>query len=304
MGSFIIKRVAAGVATIVVVTLTVFVMLRFSGDPASLLLPPDATIEQIESLRESLGLNRPLLVQYWQFIVRAVHGDLGISFRYKQPTLGLVFSHLPSTLVLAGAAILLAGSVGVPLGLIAAVRRGSWVDRLAQGLAAIGQSAPVFWTGMMLILLLAVHFQLFPVSGRYSASSIVLPSVTLAIFNLGLLMRVVRSEILDVLGMDFVRTAHAKGLTAPSVMLRHVLRNASIGIITVIGLQFGALLGGAVVTETVFAWPGLGRLTVDAIYIRDFPLVVAAVSVIAVMITALNILVDVTYALLDPRIRY
>lgn len=304
MGLFVVRRAAAGVATILVVTLAVFVMLRLSGDPASLLLPPDATIEQIQLLRESLGLNRPLFVQYWQFLRKAVRGDFGDSFRYKQPTLGLVFSHLPSTLMLAGVAIVLAVAVGVPLGLLAAVRRGSWMDRLAQGLAAIGQSAPVFWTGMMLILLLAVRLQWFPVSGRYTAASIVLPATTLAVFNLGLLMRVVRSEILDVLGMDYVRTAHAKGLAISSVMLRHVLRNASIGIVTVIGLQLGALLGGAVVTETVFAWPGLGRLTVDAIYIRDFPLVVAAVSTIAAMITILNILVDIAYALLDPRIRY
>jgi peptide/nickel transport system permease protein len=304
MGPFVIKRAAAGVATILAVTLAVFVMLRLSGDPASLLLPPDATLEQIQALRDSLGLNHPLLVQYWQFLRKAVQGDFGLSFRYKQPTVGLVLSHLPSTLVLAGAAIALAVVVGVPLGLLAAVRRGSWIDRAAQGLAAIGQSAPVFWTGMMLILVLAVRLQWFPVSGRYNASSIVLPAATLAIFNLGLLMRVVRSEILDVLGMDYVRTAHAKGLPVSSVMLTHVLRNASIGIVTVIGLQFGALLGGAVVTETVFAWPGLGRLTVDAIYIRDFPLVVTAVSIIAVMITALNILVDVAYAFLDPRIRY
>jgi peptide/nickel transport system permease protein len=189
MGPFVVKRAAAGVATILVVTLAVFVMLRLSGDPASLLLPPDATIEQIQSLRESLGLNRPLLVQYWQFLMKAVRGDFGLSFRYKQPTLGLVFSHLPSTLVLAGAAIVLAVGMGVPLGLLAAMRRGSWIDRAAQGLAAIGQSAPVFWTGMMLILVLAVQLQWFPVSGRYTATSIVLPAATLAIFHLGRLAR-------------------------------------------------------------------------------------------------------------------
>ena len=304
MVKFLAQRIAAGILTILVVTLVVFVMLRLSGDPAALLLPSDASIEQIQALRERLGLNQPLHAQYLQFLSKALRGDLGYSFRYKEPSLGLVVAHLPATLVLAGAALGLAVALGIPLAMLAAVRRQSWVDRAVQALAALGQSAPVFWIGMMLILMFAVRLQWFPVSGRYTASSIVLPASTLAIFNLGLLMRVVRSEVLDVLGMDFVRTARAKGLFESTVLIRHVLRNAALGTVTIIGLQLGSLLGGAVVTEIVFAWPGLGRLTVDAIYIRDFPLVVAAVFVIAVMITVLNTLVDISYAILDPRIRY
>lgn len=304
MAAFLVRRVTAGALTVLVVTLVVFIMLRLSGDPAALLLPPDASIEQIQALRERLGLNQHLAAQYWQFLSRALQGDLGVSFRYKQPSLGLVLDHLPATLLLAGAALALAVVLGIPLGMLAAIRRQSWVDRTVQGMAALGQSAPVFWIGMMLILVFAVQLEWFPVSGRYTASSILLPASTLAIFNLGLLMRVVRSEVLDILGMDYVRTARAKGLHASRVLTQHVLRNSALGTVTVVGLQLGALLGGAVVTETVFAWPGLGRLTVDAIYIRDFPLVVAAVFVIAVMITALNILTDISYALLDPRIRY
>jgi peptide/nickel transport system permease protein len=304
VATFLARRLAAGILTILAVTLVVFVMLRLSGDPAALLLPPDASIEQIQALRERLGLNQPLAIQYWQFFSKALQGDLGASFRYKEPSLGLVLGHLPATLLLAGASLALAVALGLPLGMVAAVYRRSWVDRTVQGLAAFGQSAPVFWIGMMLILVFAVQLEWFPVSGRYTASSMVLPASSLAIFNLGLLMRVVRSEVLDILSMDYVRTARAKGLRGSRIMAHHVLRNAAIGTVTIIGLQLGALLGGAVVTETVFAWPGLGRLTIDAIYIRDFPLVVAAVFVIAVMITGLNILIDVSYAILDPRIRY
>lgn len=303
MAGFLVRRIAAGVLTILVVALAVFLMVRLSGDPAALLLPPDASLEQFQALRERLGLSQPLIIQYWQFLARALHGDLGVSFRYDQPALGLVLSHLLPTLHLAAFALLLAVVIGIPLGMAAAVRRQSWIDRIAQGLAALGQSAPVFWVGMILILVFAVQLRWLPVSGRYTASSIVLPAATLAIYNLGLLMRVVRSEMLDVLGMDFVRTARAKGLHEWHVLTRHVLRNAALGTITVVGLQLGAMLGGAVVTETVFAWPGLGRLTIDAIYIRDFPLVVAGVFVVAVMITLLNLGIDIAYAALDPRVR-
>jgi ABC-type dipeptide/oligopeptide/nickel transport system permease component len=287
------------------VSLVVFLILHIvPGDPAQVLLGDQATPQRVVEVRRALGLDRPLPEQYWRFVSRAVQGDFGQSIRAMRPVLPYVVERLPATLELAAGALLISTGLGIPLGVLAAARRHSIWDRLSMSLALAAQSAPNFWVGLILIALFSVKLGVLPVSGRGGLGHLVLPSVTLAIFFVGLVVRLTRSGMLEVLAQDYVRTAGAKGLPEHLVIFRHALKNAMIPIVTVLGLQLGTLLGGAVVTETVFAWPGMGQLAVQAIYQRDYPVVQCIVLLLGGGFVLINWAVDVSYSFLDPRIQH
>jgi ABC-type dipeptide/oligopeptide/nickel transport system permease component len=254
-------------------------------------------------MRRTLGLDRPLPLQYWLFLSNAVQGDLGRSLYYKQPALRIILEHLPATAELTFAALFVSLAVAVPVGVLSAVRRDTVWDYAGMLLATIGQATPVFWLGLMLILLFSVQWALLPSSGRGGPANLLMPAVTLGAPLMALVTRLVRSSMLDILGEDYIRTARAKGLPRPAVVYRHALRNMLIPLVTVVGLQLGALLGGAVITETIFAWPGVGRLVVTAITARDYPLVQAATLLVSVYFVAINLLLDVLYVYIDPRVR-
>jgi peptide/nickel transport system permease protein len=287
------------------VTVVVFLLVQLApGDPARLMLRDGASDEDVAELRASLGLDRPLVVQYGRFLGRALRGDLGESFFYRAPAIDVLIEHVPNTFLLAGFALMLSLVVGVPLGVASALRRDSAVDYASMLAAMIGQSVPVFALGLFLIYGLAVRLRWLPTSGAGTWRHLVLPGVTLAASLMALITRLVRSGMLDVLGEDFVRTARAKGVSERWVVYKHALRNIMIPLVTVVGLQLGTLLGGAVVTEIVFAWPGLGRVAMTAIRARDFPVLQAVVLMLSAAFVLINLLVDVLYAYLDPRIRY
>ena len=303
MFGFVVRKslhtlfVALGVVTLV------FAALRLSGDPAATMLPGDASVDELRDLRRALGLDRPLWAQYLGFLGGALTGDFGVSFRHQQPALPLVLERLPATLELAGAALLLAVVVALPLGVLAAIYRGRALDVLAMGLAVVGQATPYFWMGIMLILIVSVELGWLPTSGRGGLERLILPAITLGTHFAASLARLTRTSMLEVLGQPFVTTARAKGLSEWSVILAHALKNAAVPVVTLIGLQFGTLLGGAVVTETIFAWPGVGRLAVQSIFVRDYPVVQAGVFVLALTFVVINLVVDLLYGVLDPRIR-
>lgn len=286
------------------VTVVVFGLLQLTpGDPAAIMLGEQATPEQVRDLREALGLDAPLPVQYGRFLVRALRGDFGASIRAQRPALEVVLERLPATLLLTTGAFLFALLVGMPIGIVSAVKRLTVWDHGSMAVALLGQSMPVFWLGLMLITVFAVQLRWLPASGMGGPLHMILPSVTLGTFLIGLIIRLTRSSMLDVLRQDYVRTARAKGLAERAVVLRHGLKNALIPVVTLLGLQLGLLLGGAVITETVFAWPGVGSVTVTAIHQRDYPVVQCAVLVSAVLVVSINWAVDVLYHHLDPRIR-
>lgn len=292
------------------VSLLVFVVLYQTGDPVILMASPDATKEQIEELRHTLGFDRPWYIQYLDFISDAARGDFGTSLRQGQPVFDLIMDRIPATLRLAISAFAISVIVSIPVGIISATRRNSIWDNLVMGFALIGQSLPIFFLGVMLIWIFAGQLGWLPSFGQGDGSlsstlkHLILPSITLATFSLARNARLVRSSLLEVLGLDYIKTARAKGLTEKTVVYRHALKNALIPVVTIFGLEFGVLLGGAVITETVFAWPGVGRLIINAIQQRDFPLVVGAVMILAMMFVILNLLVDILYGVIDPRVRY
>jgi peptide/nickel transport system permease protein len=300
---YIARRVAQFALVIVGVLTIVFLLQHLSGDPTSLLVPPEAPESARADLRAQLGLDRPLGEQYLAFLGNVTTGDLGRSYQSQQPAIGLVLDRLPDTLLLTSTALGLSLVLALPLGIFAAVHRNSWADAVVSGLSLIGQAMPVYWIGLLGILLFAVRWRLLPSMGGGSFRALVLPACTLALYSAASLMRMTRSAMLDVLHQDYVRMARAKGLSTAKVLIKHALRNAAIPIVTVVGLQFGGLLGGAVITETVFAWPGVGRLAVAAVQHRDFPVVQAVTLVIALIFSAINLTVDLLYAALNPRIR-
>lgn len=304
MGRFLIRRLLRAIVALWGVVTIVFIVMRLSGDPVPLMLPPDAPRSEIFRVRAELGLDQPLPVQYLIFLGNVARGDLGQSIHMKLPALQIALERLPATLELAIGSFVLAVVVAIPAGLISALKRNSIWDNLAMGLALIGQSAPTFYIGIMLILILGLKFGLFPISGRGSWEHLVMPSITLGAFAMASIARLTRSAVLDVSRADFIRTARAKGLNELGILLRHNLKNAAIPIITIMGLQFGTLLGGAVVTETVFSWPGIGRLAIQSIFNRDYPVVQASVLIVASFFVLVNLLVDLAYGWLDPRIRY
>jgi ABC-type dipeptide/oligopeptide/nickel transport system permease component len=297
------QRLAWAFVVLVAISLAVFLVVHLSGDPTALYLGPEGTKADYEIMRAALGFDRPLPVQYGQFLVRALQGDFGRSLRHRQPTLPLVLARFPATALLAVAAITLATLLALPLGILAAVRRGSLLDSGAMALALAGQCMPTFWLGILLILAFAVNLRWVPVYGGEGWLTLVLPAVTLGVWAMARTARITRSSMLEVLNQDFLRTARAKGIGERSVILRHALRNGAIPIVTAVGLELGNLLGGAVITEAVFAYPGVGRLAVEAVVNKDVPLIQAVVFTVAATLLLLNIVIDLVYGALDPRVR-
>jgi ABC-type dipeptide/oligopeptide/nickel transport system permease component len=304
MTRYLISRLVQSIFVLLGVSLVVFLLLRLApGDPARALLPEGATNEELQAARVQLGLDRPLPVQYAIFMRGLFQGDLGDSIMQRQPALGLVLDRLPATFQLTAAAFVVAVSIAVPAGIISAIRRDRPIDYLTSALALLGQSMPVYWLGLVLILVFSVQLRWLPTSG-YGLRNVVLPAITLGAYLMALTARLVRSGMLDTLAEDYVRTARSKGLGERVVVLRHAFRNSLIPLVTVLGLQFGTLLGGAVVTETVFSWPGVGTLAITAIAQRDYPIVQAVVLVVSACFVLINLAVDVLYAVIDPRVRY
>jgi peptide/nickel transport system permease protein len=301
--AYIAARLATAVLVVLGVSIVSFCLTFLSGDPAEIMLPPGATAEHIAKFRAEWGYDDPLLVQYGRFLSRAVQGDFGVSLRHGQSSLPLIAARLPATLQLTVTAMLLAIVLAVPLGVLAATHRGGPLDLLAMGVALLGQSVPNFWLAIMMILLFAVSWGLLPTSGRGGPAHVVMPAVAIAINLMALLTRLVRTTMIEVLAEDYVRTGRGKGLREVMVLTRHALPNALIPLVTVVGLQFGYILGGAVVIETVFTWPGVGLFTIQAILNRDYPVVQASVFILATGVVLINLIVDLLYVWLDPRIR-
>ena len=305
MRTYVLRRVAQSALTLLGVSVLVFVILRvLPGDPARMLLPDGAPETAVAELNRQLGLREPLVVQYGLFLGSVARGDFGQSFQYRAPALRVVLERFPATVQLTLAAMLITVAAGVSLGIFTAVRRGTRYDVAGTIVAVLGQSLPNFWLGIMLILLFGVALRWLPTSGFAGWTSLVLPAITLAAFPTALVARLTRSSMLEILNRDYIRTGRAKGLAERSVVFRHALRNAAIPVLTVIGLQIGALLGGAVITESIFAWPGMGKLIVDAIFFRDFPVVQTVLILSATVFVVINLAVDLLYTVIDPRIRY
>jgi peptide/nickel transport system permease protein len=304
LATYIGRRLLQSVVVLLGVSLIVFTLLRLApSDPVTLLLAETASPQQIAEARHSLGFDQPIYVQYVIFLGRALQGDLGQSLFYKEPALNVILKALPMTLVLGALAFVLSIAVALPVGILSAIKRDSIWDYLGVGLALVGQATPPYWLGIVLILLFSVNLHLLPTSGSFGPEYVILPAVTLAAVLMPVVTRLVRSGMLDVMHEDYVRTARAKGLRERVVISRHALRNMLIPLVTILGLQLTSLLGGAVIVEQVFAWPGVGRLAVQAISSRDYPVVQADVLVISSAFVFMNLLVDVLYAWLDPRIR-
>ncbi|MCL4295447.1 MAG: ABC transporter permease [Anaerolineae bacterium] len=302
---YLLRRTLQALPLLFLASLVVFLLLHITpGDPVRLMLGEQASDEQVAAVRARMGLDRSLPEQYLSFVGRALQGDLGMSIRAVRPTAELVWLALPATLLLAAAALFLAVIIGLPVGILAALRPGSLFDNLALFLALLGQSIPSFWLGLTLISFVALRWRLLPTSGYGDWQHLVLPACSLAPFLAGIIIRITRTSFIEVLRQDYIRTAYAKGFALSPVVFRHALRNALLPVVTILGLQTGALLGGAVVTETVFGWPGVGQLAVNALSDRDYPVVQAVVLVSALIFIGINLLVDLAYSILDPRIRY
>lgn len=305
MTHFLIKRLLSIVPVLLGISLLLFFMLRMlPGDPAQVLAGQMASPEDIQVIRIQLGLDQPLYIQYAVFLNRLVHLDLGVSARTQNPVIQEIWARLPNTILLALCAITLACVLGIPAGVVAAIRPYSWIDYLVTLASLFGISMPVFWLGLMLMILFSITLQWLPAGGIGTWKHLVLPSITLASFVVAFIARMTRSCMLEVLSQDYVTTARSKGLKEKVIIIRHALKNALIPIITVVGLQFGLLLGGAVLTETVFAWPGLGRLIVDSILARDYAMIQGSILIFGLLYTLVNLLVDMLYAFVDPRVRY
>jgi peptide/nickel transport system permease protein len=304
MGSYIARRLLLTLPVLIGILFITFFLTHLSGDPTDLLLPQNATDEARAAFRAANGLDQPLWVQFVDFARKAVTGDFGQSLRFQQPAMALVLERLPATAELAAATMLLAILIGIPAGVVAAVYRNTNVDVSIRGIMLLGQAVPSFYLGVVAIIVFAVGLRWFPTGGSGTLAHLVLPATTLAFNLVALIARVTRSSMLDVLNQDYVRTARAKGVREVNVVWLHALRNAFIPVLTVLGLQVGLLMGGVVVTETIFSWPGVGRLAIQAIYARDFPVVQAVVFLFAFIFVIVNLIVDLLYAALDPRIGY
>ena len=303
MKVYLLRRFLQSLLVLLGVSFVVFGILFLTGDPALVLLPPDASIEDIAKFRQHMGFDDPFLVQYGHFLSGALRGNFGESVRHGEPAFGLVMERMPATFQLSGAALALALCLAIPAGIVSAVRRNTVLDYVSTVVALLGQSMPTFWLGIMLILLFSLQFNVLPSSGRGGWQHIVLPAITLGLFTTARITRLTRSGMLEVLNQDYIRTARAKGVANPPVVWKHALKNAAIPIVTIVGIELGTLLGGSVITETIFAWPGVGRLSVQAINNRDYPVVQAAVFSLAATFVLVNLAVDVLYTYLDPRIR-
>ncbi len=303
MKTYLARRLLQSLLVLFGVSFVVFFILHLTGDPALVLLPPDASAEDVQRFREAMGFNDPFIVQYGRFLSGALRGDFGQSVRHGEPAFTLVVERMPATFELAGAALGVALVLAIPAGIISAVRRNTMLDYVSTVVALLGQSMPTFWLGIMLILVFSVQFNLLPSSGRGGLGHLILPAITLGLFTTARITRLTRSGMLEALNQDYIRTARAKGVGGPPVIWKHALKNAAIPIVTIVGIELGTLLGGSVITETIFAWPGVGRLSVQAIYNRDYRVVQAAVFLLSTTFVLVNLVVDMLYTYLDPRIR-
>jgi peptide/nickel transport system permease protein len=304
MLTYLIRRLLLVVLVVWGAATLTFALLQLSGDPTNLLLPLDAPAEFRERVRRAYGLDQPVIVQYGRYLANALRGDFGISLRSRDDAMKLALARLPASLLLAGSGLLFAIVLGVPAGVIAAIKRGTTTEFAVLSFALLGQSTPNFWIGLMLILIFGLTLGWLPISGMGTWRHLLLPTVTIGTFAAASIARLTRAGVLQALRSDYVRTARAKGLARNAVNFKHALRNAAIPVITIIGLQLGTLLSGAVITETIFAWPGLARFVYVAVTQRDYPIVQATVIIFAVILALINLLVDISYALLDPRVRY
>jgi peptide/nickel transport system permease protein len=304
MGLYIFRRVYQAILVFLVVSGIVFSILHISGDPIALLMPPEATPDQLEEMRRNLGLDKPLIVQYGLFLANAAKGNLGVSYHHGQPALKLVLERLPASLELVVTTIVISLILAVPIGVLAASKRGTIFDRASLLGSLVGISAPPFWIGIAFILIFSVELQWLPSSGRGTWTHLVLPATSLALYRLALFIRLIRAGMLDVMTMDFIRTARSKGVSEKKVIYKHALKNTLIPFVTIAGMQMGSLLAGAIVTEKVFAWPGMGRLFLEAIGVMDFPVIIAWTLVTATIFLSMNLAVDIIYVYLDPRIRH
>jgi peptide/nickel transport system permease protein len=304
MKRYVLKRLGQALIVIIGISAIVFVISHLTGDPTDLLLPQEATEEDRLLLRRQLGLDRPMVVQFIEFMARMIQGNFGRSFRHQTPALSLLLQALPATIKLTIFAMTLSIVVAVPIGIFSATRPGTLYDRIGMVIALIGQSMPVYWAGLMMILLFAVELNWLPSTSGAGFKSMIMPAVTLGMFATAAIARFTRSSMLDVLDTDYIRTARIKGLSERVVVLKHAFKNAAIPVLTMTALQFGRMLAGTVIVETIFSWPGVGRLAVQAIYNRDYPVVQAAVFMTSVIFVLINLLVDIVYTYLDPRITY
>lgn len=304
MTRYLAQRFLQMLGVFLIISLVVFLLLVLTGDPIELLLPPASDLAQVEAMRRQLGLDRPWYVQYVKFLASAVRGDLGESFYFREPAIRLVLERLPASLELVVWTMAVSTVAAIPLGVLAATRPRTWLDRLILVGSLVGISAPTFWIGIVLIALFVVSLGWLPSSGRGGWEHLVLPVATLAFYRVALFVRLIRAGMLDVLGQDYIRTARAKGLFERLVIYRHALKNTLIPFVTIGGIQMGGLVAFAVVTERIFAWPGMGRLLLISIERLDYPVVVAYAIVTAALFVVINLGVDLLYALIDPRIRY
>ena len=304
MKTYVLKRLLQGAVAIVGALLIVFVAQRLSGDPVALMLPMDAGEEEFAAMREALGLDRPLPMQFLIFMANALQGDFGQSYQWQSAAMPLLLDRLPATLELALAGLVFALLLAVPLGVVSAMHRGGVIDRAAKLFAMLGQAVPGFWIGLLLILFFAVKLQWLPAFGRGGLGNLVLPAIALGWYPVAAMTRTLRSAMLDILDSDYVRMERAIGLPERWIVWRYALRNAMVPLATMIGVYFANMLGGAFVIEVVFAWPGVGRAVVDAVFARDFPVVQAGVVLAAVVFVVVNLVVDLSYGLIDPRIRH
>jgi len=303
MTAYLARRLGQSLLVLLGVATVVFLLVRLTGDPVRIMLPPDATVAQEAALRRELGLDQPLWTQYGEYLWSLVQLDLGESLFFHEPVASVIAERGPATLQLAAGALVVALLVAIPAGIFSALRRGKVSDSLVTVVVLAGQSTPAFWVGVLLILIFPVKLQILHASGIGGLDHLVLPAITLGLYTMAIVSRMLRSSLIDVMGEDYIRTARAKGLGGGTVVFAHGLRNAAPPVVTVIGLELGGLLGGAIVTENVFAWPGLGRLTVEAIENRDFPVVQGVILLFAATFVVINLLVDLCYGALDPRIR-
>jgi ABC-type dipeptide/oligopeptide/nickel transport system permease component len=303
MRHYIARQIVQLLVVILGISVLAFTILHVLGDPVLLLLPQNAGKEEFERYRHLLGLDRPLYVQYWRFLSGALVGDFGKSWYADTPAFKLVLERMPPTIYLTFAGLFVALLISLPLGILAALKRHTWVDSLCTAAAVAGQATPLFWLGIMLIIIFSVRLKLLPASGYDTWENFLMPSFCLGAALAPITMRLVRSGVIEVMNMEFIKTARAKGVAEPMVVVKHAFRNACIPVLTVIGLQFGQLLGGAIITETVFAWPGVATLTVESIRNQDFPVVQCAVILLALVIVCVNLAVDLIVAVIDPRIR-
>ncbi|MGQ4665478.1 ABC transporter permease [Metabacillus halosaccharovorans] len=304
MRNYIIKYLLQFIPVLLIISFVVFVLIYLSGDPVALLISDNATPQQIEELRESLGLNEPFYVQYGIYLMNMIQGDFGTSYVYQEDALSIVLDRLPATILLGSVSMIFAILLSVPLGILSAIKRNSYIDLFISGFSVAGKAIPNFWQGIMLILVFSIILGMFPVSGDGSWKHLILPAITLGSSAAAEITRLIRSSMLDVLNQDYVRTAKSKGVPGHFVIFRHAFRNCLIPVITIMAAQISGIVGGAVITETVFAWPGMGQLLVKAISVRDMAVVQAVVFVSAFAILLMNFLADITYRLTDPRIKY